>query len=213
MMTLATGRECNDSDYGIMFDIVAGDRPLLVHALHAQSHPYCSGTVNVTTRTVAGGWEANQGSAQPWRVAGEGQITEGGTQTRLALRRPVRVEAGQRLGVFLHTPDSDSGVGFHCGDASPVQGDGLVIHKGRRTNSATPFEAIISRDRFFAGSVEYELLPAAAAAAPAGGQGGGEGGAGEGAAGGGGGGGGAASAAAAATATTSQALVGPSVAC
>jgi hypothetical protein len=91
-------------------------------------------------------------------------------QTRLALRRPVRVEAGERLGVYLHTPDSyGSGVGYHHGyDASPVQGDGLVIHKGTYTNSATPFEDIYSHDRFFGGSVEYELLPAAAAAAPAG---------------------------------------------
>ena len=167
MMTLATGRRCRNSQHGLMFDIVAGDRPLLVHALHAESNT--SKTVNVTTRTVAGGWEANQGSAQAWSVAGEGQLTERQKQTRLALRRPVRLEARQRLGVFLHTPDSYGyGVGCHRGDASPVQGDGLVIHKGRGTGSATPFEGIGSTDYFFGGSVEYELLPAAAAAAPAG---------------------------------------------
>jgi hypothetical protein len=78
----------------------------------------------------------------------------------------VRVEARQRLGVFLHTPDGR--VGFHDGDVSPVQGDGLAIHKGTYTYSETPFERIVPGDRFFGGSVEYELLPAAAAAAPAG---------------------------------------------
>jgi hypothetical protein len=169
MITLVTRRPCNYSFFGLMFDIVAGDRPLLVHALHAESGWNCDGTVNVTTRTVAGGWEANQGSAPKWSVAGEGQLTGYGKQTRLALRRPVRVEAWQRLGVYLHTPYSGyGGVGFHIGDASPVQGDGLVIHKGRCTQSATPFESIYPTDFFFGGSVEYELLPAAAAAAPAG---------------------------------------------
>jgi hypothetical protein len=169
MMTLATGRKCTGHyANGFMFDIVAGDRPLLVHALHAQSGSYTHGTLNVTTRTVAGGWEANQGSAQTWS-AGEGQLTEAGKQTRLELRRPVRLEARQRLGVYLHTPDSHSGVGFHCCDVSPVQGDGLVIHKGKCTCSATPFEHIHKGDYFFGGSVEYQLLPAAAAAAaPAG---------------------------------------------
>jgi hypothetical protein len=61
MMTLATGRQCTSWNYGLMFDIVAGDRPLLVHALHAQSD--IGDTVSVATRTVAGGWQANQESA------------------------------------------------------------------------------------------------------------------------------------------------------
>jgi hypothetical protein len=170
MMTLATGRECNCGDYGLMFDIVAGDRPLFVHALHAQSGSM-KGTFNVTMRTVTGGWQANQGSAQNWSFAGEGQLTEGGKLTRLALRRPLRVEAGQRVGVYLHTtvPGSYDGVGFHSGDVSPAQGDGLVIHKGTYTCSETPFKGIVPEQaRFFGGSVEYKLLPAAAAAAPAG---------------------------------------------
>ena len=107
--------------------------------------------------------------AQKWSVAGEGQITGYKEKTRIALREPVRVEAGQRLGVYLYTPDTYYGVAFHDGNGSPVQGDGLVIHKGMFTQH-TPFETALSIDSegvIFVGSVEYELLPAAAAAAAA----------------------------------------------
>ena len=80
---------------------------------------------------MAGGWQANQGSAQTWSVAGEGQLTEYGKQTRLALRRPLRVEAGQGLGVYLHTPGHNCRFRCRIGDVSSVQGDGLVTHKAQ----------------------------------------------------------------------------------
>ena len=152
MLVLSTkeeGRKRNTGHFGLLFDIEAGPQAILIHALWAESN--WSRTSTVAIRTALGGWQANQAREQEWGEAGVGKIMGRGNQTRLALRQPLRVEAGQRLGIYLHTPDVGGGIGYHDGgDMSPVQGDGLVIHKGTATKSATPFERIQSVDRFFA---------------------------------------------------------------
>jgi hypothetical protein len=167
LSTLEHGRRANAGCSGLLFDIQAGPQAILIHALWAESYSGSSGTLTVTIRTAPGGWQANKAGGPQWAEAGVGQCDVAQQQTRFALRQPLRVEAGQTLAVYL-LRTAGGFIGYpNGGDVSPVQGDGLVILKGTYTYSEKPFERVQSDDRFFAGSVEYERLPAAAAAAAA----------------------------------------------
>jgi hypothetical protein len=163
VLTTATGRAGTEtSHHGLMFDVVArAESAIRITAISGESHGIDSpkGATDMTLFAVTGGWEQHQGSPQAWRAVGTARFTEADKQTRLVLDQPLRVEAGGRVGLYLHSPDVSHGVHFHQGDMSPVQGVGLVIHKGMYTKSATPFESVATgENRFFVGSVEYARL-------------------------------------------------------
>ena len=129
-------------------------------AMMAVDAAVTKGANAMTLFAVTGGWEQHKGSPQAWRAVGTARFTEAKKQTRLVLDQPLRVEAGGRVGLHLHSPDtSGRGVQFHRGDMSPVQGEGLVIHKGMCTASVTPFEGVgTGENYFFVGSFEYARL-------------------------------------------------------
>jgi hypothetical protein len=141
-----------------MFDVVArAESAIRITAISGESSSIDSskGANDMTLFAVTGGWEQHQGSPQAWRAVGTARFTEAKKQARLVLDQPLRLEAG---GLYLHTPDG-RGVHFHRGDMSPVQGEGLVIHKGMYTGSVAPFEGVgTGENYFFVGSVEYARL-------------------------------------------------------
>ena len=117
-----------------MFDVVIGQHAVAISAISGQSETISGkGSNDMTLFAVKGGWEEHKDSPRQWQAVGKAQFKQAKKQTRLVLSQPLRAEAGERVGLYLHTPDSNSGVGYHDGDASPVQGEGLVIHKGVRT--------------------------------------------------------------------------------
>jgi hypothetical protein len=165
-------RECTSGSSGVFFDVVAGDEAIVIRAFWAAPAGRTANCRRITVHTALGGWEANcrgqdgcgRKGAHKWSDTGGGEVLESAQQARLALNQPLRVEAGQRLGVYLHTPEG--GVAFHqqgdlAFDASPVRGEGLMVLTGTYTGSQTPFENIQGcGSRYttsFAGSVEYEL--------------------------------------------------------
>jgi hypothetical protein len=156
-----------------MFDVDAAiDRGFDLTALVAQAGGITA-AVQVTVYTVAGGYEAHAGRPGDWDLAGTGSFKLKKTPTRIALSAPVRVERGTRLGVYLHTPDCEKGVGFHHGEVKVVRGPGATLRRGAYTKGARAFGKSEQANYFFGGVLEYTLHAAPPPRTAGGGGGGG----------------------------------------
>jgi hypothetical protein len=173
--TCATARKSTHYRHGVMFNVVAGGHPLRIHAFCMP--PMCTkGTV--IARTVTGGYEANKETPENWGIVGEGQTAD--ADSSVVLHQPVLLEAGQMLGVYLHTPSMllchfcnfdqviCNGVlnGKGVFSTQPVICNGVLIGKGVCTDSPTPFKDDVGMfddqgcpgPYFFCGAVQYELF-------------------------------------------------------
>jgi hypothetical protein len=172
-------RECNGSSSGVMFDIKAGDTPLILHALETETGWSVFGEFrarNITVFAAQGGFRAHtENLSSPsgrvskeqggWSAVGKAIFSEKSVQTLISLDSPVFVPAGGTLGIYIYTPDSAYGVAFNRLDLSPVHGNGISVQPGTvsKGNSKDAFSAVVANPEagggvFFGGSLKYELV-------------------------------------------------------
>lgn len=156
----------SNSYYGLFFDIKAESSSAIeVTEIHCGSESKGDTTGTLYTTQDGGSYSGKQTNSSSWKVVTSDVALKEGRATATVLSTPVRIEAGEACGFYVHGTSHNESVSY-VGQSKPETwtGDtaGARVLKGNYSKSGSPFESVDDGLRQLAGGIRYRLATGAA---------------------------------------------------
>ena len=146
----------------MFFDVKAGADAIEVTAIHCAAEKVeTTGTLYVAD---SGGYEGQQSRSSSWTAVNRSVNLKEKVAIETVLDPPVRIEAGQSRGFYVHSTSHSESVAYVSGNTSTTwTGDTTAaqIIKGNYSKSSTPFSNVDSDHRQISGGIRYQLASSA----------------------------------------------------